>query len=783
MKKKIVFSFVMIIMLMAVVLLVSCKEEEKITYTVTFDSAGGTAVESQIVELGGKAIKPDEPTREGYTFLGWYLDEAEWKFLENTVNANVTLTAKWTKIPPTVYTVTFKADGKTIETVSFTSITQPINKPEVPTKAGYTGEWENFNLSGQNIIVNAVYTPITYTVTFVGNGQTYTREFTVENNQFDIPAVPEKAGYTGVWESYILGTKNITVEAIYTPKTYTVTFVGYEKTETRTFTVENKQFDTPTVPKKTGYTGVWESYELGAENITVNAVYTPITYTVTFVGNGQTYTREFTVENKQINIPTVPEKAGYTGEWASYELGAENITVNAVYTPITYTVTFVGYEKTETRTFTVEDKEFDIPAVPKKEGYAGAWESYELGLENITVNAIYTVGEYYVTFVVGQTEIGKVAFTVENMTVKAPNVPDRQCYNGVWESYTLTLENITVEAVYTLSHTALTHVPATAPQCNKPGNTEYWTCAGCNKYFSDAQGTQEIINKDSVILAIVPCNYVDCVCEWCGNKNHDLTHHERVEPQCNNAGNIEYWSCSECEKCFADADADNERDSVTLETVSCSYIDCICKWCGGTDHKLTFYERVEAQCNKTGNVEHWYCSKCAKSFTNEEANSVIDDVELEKVDCLYVNWVCKWCGEDSQVLTLDEYIALDKDGKKVYNEGFETNSDFIAWYREAYSLSGKKGSYDSKPGYMENVNKTGFPPILLTWEEYLACSDFGDWRIQSAYRKSFNDISADTGSTSFNAWFDEAKRIYDIEQEEINKNSGIEGDSGEGDIG
>lgn len=774
MKRKSVIFLVVIALLLTAALLISCKDEEA-TYTVTFDSAGGAAVEAQSVESGAKATKPVAPTRDGYIFSGWYSGETEWNFEEDTVGANVTLTAKWTEIPPTVYTVTFRADGKTIDTVSFTSVTQVINKPEVPAKAGYTGEWESFNLLGQNIIVNAVYTPITYTVTFKADGvEVGIREFTVENGEISQPDVPLKKGYIAKWESYILGTKNITVEAIYTPITYTVTFkADGDLVATRKFTVTHTEFDIPLVPKKTGYTGVWESYELGANNVTVNAVYTPITYTATFiVGGVEIGKREFTVEDTQLDAPTVPDKQGYTKAWESYTLGAENITVNAVYTPIVYTVTFMADgQEIAKREFTVESKQFNIPSVPKKAGYAGAWESYELGFESIVVNAVYTAGEYYVTFMVEQTEIGKVAFTVENMTVTEPIVPYRQCYIGVWESYTLTLDNITVYAVYTLSHTALTHVPAAAPQCNKLGNTEYWACAGCNKYFSDAQGTLEITDKDSVLIDTVSCNYVDCICEWCGAKNHSLTHYARVEAQCNKTGNIEYWYCSSCEKSFTDEAAENETERIALETVDCYYVDCICKWCGDTDHKLIHYERVDAQCNKTGYIEHWYCSRCEKSFATYEADNVIENVVLEKVDCSYVNWICKWCGE-SKIITLDEYIALDKDGKKTYNGGFETNSDFIAWYREAYYLSGRNGSYYSKTGYMESFNKSGFPPILLTWEEYLACSDFGDWRIQSAYSNSFADAA------SFDAWFDEARRIYGVEQEEINKNSGIEGDIG-----
>ena len=66
-------------------------------YTVTFDSYGGTPVPpAQEVEYGHTATKPVEPTLKGYTFDGWYLDEAEEPFsFDTTITSDITLTAKW----------------------------------------------------------------------------------------------------------------------------------------------------------------------------------------------------------------------------------------------------------------------------------------------------------------------------------------------------------------------------------------------------------------------------------------------------------------------------------------------------------------------------------------------------------------------------------------------------------------------------------------------------------------------------------------------------------------
>lgn len=74
---------------------------EKVTkYIVSFESNGGSEVESQII-LSGKAALPNEPQREGYTFAGWYTDNVtfENEFDFNTViDKDYTLYAMWTPV-------------------------------------------------------------------------------------------------------------------------------------------------------------------------------------------------------------------------------------------------------------------------------------------------------------------------------------------------------------------------------------------------------------------------------------------------------------------------------------------------------------------------------------------------------------------------------------------------------------------------------------------------------------------------------------------------------------
>lgn len=72
-------------------------------HTVVFDMQGGTAIANQEVAYTGKIIEPAVPTRQGYTFVGWYADAVftrVWNFTVDTMPDNgLTLYAKWTPNP------------------------------------------------------------------------------------------------------------------------------------------------------------------------------------------------------------------------------------------------------------------------------------------------------------------------------------------------------------------------------------------------------------------------------------------------------------------------------------------------------------------------------------------------------------------------------------------------------------------------------------------------------------------------------------------------------------
>ncbi len=80
-------------------------------YTVTFDSNGGTTVEKQSIEKGAKAVKPTNPTRKGYTFKGWLLNNVEFNF-NTAITEDIELKAKWKEEKITVKTPTITEGGR-----------------------------------------------------------------------------------------------------------------------------------------------------------------------------------------------------------------------------------------------------------------------------------------------------------------------------------------------------------------------------------------------------------------------------------------------------------------------------------------------------------------------------------------------------------------------------------------------------------------------------------------------------------------------------------------------
>ncbi len=127
----------------------------------------------------------------------------------------------------------------------------------------------------------------------------------------------------------------------------------------------------------------------------------------------------------------------------------------------------------------------------------------------------------------------------------------------------------------------LTAHSAVDPTCTEGGNSAYWSCDRCGRFFSDAEGAAEIEENgwvipaaehswdDGIITTDPTCTeqgvktFTCSVChdtrtEVVDALGHTMTAHAAVAPTCEGSGTEAYWTCSVCEKMFADAEGNSE---------------------------------------------------------------------------------------------------------------------------------------------------------------------------------------------------------------------------------
>ncbi|MCQ3034889.1 MAG: hypothetical protein MJ248_01495, partial [Bacilli bacterium] len=396
--------------------LTSCggKESAAKTYVLTFHQEGVTDTLVTVTkgETTNDDVKAQEPSitpKEGYT--------GSWDYDVTAYTTDTTISPTYT---PITYYATYKANGRQVgDPLPFTvEDTRVPNEPAVPEVAGYEGSWNDYTIAAADMTITAKYEIKTYTATFLVAGEVIANVgFTINDLDLDNPYFPRsmmpevpasalKAHYDVTWEDKLLdpiGDVTITLtEKLHEYKVQFVDEAGNQVGETQTYTYgQDKSVITePTVPSKEGYTAAWGDYTLTGEEdvIVVSPTYTAITYYATFFADGVQVGEPvpFTVEDTELsNIPNVPEKPGYEGDWESYTLGAGDITINADYHLHRYYISFqVDGEEVAKVPYTVEDTKASItlPDLPEKSGCSSTgWSDFELTYsdEVLVVNASY----------------------------------------------------------------------------------------------------------------------------------------------------------------------------------------------------------------------------------------------------------------------------------------------------------------------------------------------------------------------------------------------------------
>ena len=245
----------------------------------------------------------------------------------------------------------------------------------------------------------------------------------------------------------------------------------------------------------------------------------------------------------------------------------------------------------------------------------------------------------------------------------------------------------------------LTLVAAKAATCTTAGNSAYYTCDGCDKWFADATGSVEITDKTSVKIPALghtagtewksddtnhwhECSRChdkkdeaahdygsDNVCDTCGYyktvpHTHNLTLVAAKAATCTTAGNSAYYTCDGCDKWFADATGSVEitdKTSVKIPALGhtagtewksddtnhwheCSRChdkkdeaahdygsDNVCDTCGyyktvPHTHNLTLVAAKAATCTEGGKEAYYKCEGCGKFYEDVLGTKEITDL-------------------------------------------------------------------------------------------------------------------------------------------------------------
>ncbi|MBS7528086.1 InlB B-repeat-containing protein, partial [Fusibacter paucivorans] len=427
------------------------------SYNVVFKDHDGTELKTESVNYGSAATAPSDPTRTGYTFIGW--DVAY-----NNITSALTVTAQYSI---NSYNVVFKDyEGTELKTESV-NYGSAATAPADPSRTGYTFTgWDvAYNNITSALTVTAQYTINSYNVVFKDYEGTELKTESVNyGSAATAPSDPTRTGYTFTgWDvAYNNITSALTVTAQYSINSYNVVFNDHDGTALKTESVNYGSAATaPVDPTRTGYTFTgWDvAYNNITSALTVTAQYTINSYNVVFKDYEGTVLKTESVNyGSAATAPSEPTRTGYTftGWDVAYNNITSALTVTAQYSINSYNVVFKDHDGTELKIESVNyGSAATAPTDPSRTGYTfTGWDvAYNNITSAVTVTAQYNINSYNVVFNDHDGTALKTETVNYGSAATAPVDPSRTGYTFTgWDvAYTNITSALTVIAQYTIN--------------------------------------------------------------------------------------------------------------------------------------------------------------------------------------------------------------------------------------------------------------------------------------------------------------------------------------------
>ena len=472
---------------------------------------GDSEYAKQVLPSGTLATRPDTPaTTPGCTFGGWNkADGTAWDYASDKVTDNITLYAKWAA---NTYTITFDTAGGS----EIAPITQDygtvITAPEAPTREGYTFiGWDKeipTTMPAENMTVTAQWKINRYTITFDTNGGSEIAPITQDyGTAITAPADPTREGYTFIgWDTEIPTTmpaENITLKAKWkdiekpTGEIIIDTNKWHSFLNKLTLGLFFKDSQEVTINASDNSGIVFVSYLVTNQDLSEeelgSLVYRAYDEPFLIEPNGEYIVYAMLVDESmnitylrsdRITLDNVLPVIGGIENGKTY-CEAQTVTIDEKYIDtVTVNGTKVTLDENGGFTLSPADGEQKIIVTDK------AGNTAEM---TVTVNGGHTFGEW--------TSNGDGTHSRECTADGCNGLETKDCSGGKATCTEKAVCEVCGKAYGrpdSNNHTDLKHIDAKAATKTAEGNIEYWYCGGCDKYYSDKDGINEIKKADTV---------------------------------------------------------------------------------------------------------------------------------------------------------------------------------------------------------------------------------------------------------------------------------------------